>query len=124
MYWSFRKNKSKIYSAHIRKKVKSLSDFRLFATLWTIAHQAPQSMGFSSYEYWNGLPFPSPGDLPEPVIKLRSPTLQADALTSEPPGKHTLEASHKGLNLSMACSLAPSQVSHTLATVTFSLFNE
>ena len=46
-----------------------------------------QSMGFSSYEYWNGLPFPSPGDLPEPGIKLRSPTLQADALTSEPPGK-------------------------------------
>ena len=44
-------------------------------------------MGFSRQEYWNGLPFPSPGDLPDPGIEPRSPTLQADALTSEPPGK-------------------------------------
>ena len=44
-------------------------------------------MGFSRQEYWNGLPFPSPGDLPDPGIKPRSPALQADALTSEPPGK-------------------------------------
>ena len=58
----------------------------LFATLWTVAHQAPLSMGFSRQEYWSGLPFPSPGDLPDPEIKPRSPTLQADALTSEPPG--------------------------------------
>jgi len=46
-------------------------------------------MGFSRQEYWSGLPFPSPGDLPDPGIKPRSPTLQADALTSEPPGKPT-----------------------------------
>ena len=104
--------------------MKLHSHVRLFATPWAIAHQAPQSMGFSRHEYWSGLPFPSPGYLPDPGIESGSPTLQADALTSEPPGKHTLEASHKGLNLSMACSLAPSQVSHTLATVTFSLFNE
>ena len=58
-----------------------------FATPWTIAYQAPQSMGFSRQEYWSGLPFPSPGDLPDPGIEPRSPTLQADALTSEPPGK-------------------------------------
>jgi len=57
------------------------------ATPWSIAHQAPLSMGFSRQEYWSGLPFPSPGDLPNPGIKPRSPTLQADALTSEPPGK-------------------------------------
>ena len=44
-------------------------------------------MGFSRQEYWNGLPFPSPGDLPAPRIKPRSPALEADALTSEPPGK-------------------------------------
>ena len=69
------------------KKVKSLSRVRLFATLWTVAHQAPLSMGFSRQEYWSGLPFPSPGDLPDPGIKPRSPALQADALTSEPPGK-------------------------------------
>ena len=68
-------------------KVKSLSPVRLFATLWTVANQAPPSKGFSRQEYWHGLPFPSPGDLPHPGIELRSPTLQADALTSEPPGK-------------------------------------
>ena len=54
---------------------------------WSVAHQAPPSMGFSRQEYWSGLPFPSPGDLPNPGIELRSPTLQADALTSAPPGK-------------------------------------
>ena len=56
-------------------------------TLWTVAHQAPPSMGFSRQEYWSGLPFPSPGDLSNPGIKPGSPALQADALTSEPPGK-------------------------------------
>ena len=56
-------------------------------TPWTVAHQAPLSMGFSRQEHWSGLPFPSPGDLPNPGIKPRSPALQADALTSEPPGK-------------------------------------
>ena len=60
---------------------------RLFATPWTVAYQAPLSMGFSRQEYWSGLPFPSPGDLPNPGIEPWSPTLQADALTSEPPGK-------------------------------------
>ena len=49
-------------------------------------------MGFSRQEYWNGLPFPSPGDLPSPGIEPRSPTLQAEALTSEPPGKPQLIA--------------------------------
>ena len=49
---------------------------------WTVAHQAPPSMGFSRQEYWSGLPFPSPGDLPDPGIEPRSPTLQADTLTS------------------------------------------
>ena len=68
-------------------KVKSLSRVRLFATPWTVAYQAPPSMGFSRQEYWSGLPFPSPGDLPDPGIKLWSPALQADDLTSEPPGK-------------------------------------
>ena len=68
-------------------KVKSLSRVRLFATPWTVAYQAPPSMGFSRQECWSGVPLPSPGDLPEPGIKPRSPTLQADALPSEPPGK-------------------------------------
>ena len=61
-------------------KVKSLSRVRLFATLWTVAHQASLSMGFSRQEYWSGLPFPSPGDLPDPGIEPRSPALEADAL--------------------------------------------
>ena len=68
-------------------KMKSLSRVRLFATPWAVAYQVPPSMGFSRQEYWSGLPFPSPGDLPNPGIEPRSPTLQADALTSVPPGK-------------------------------------
>ena len=60
---------------------------QLFVTPWTVAHQAPPSMGFSRREYWSGLPFPSPGDFPDPEIKPRSPALEADALTSEPQGK-------------------------------------
>ena len=67
-------------------KVKLLSHVRLFATPRTVAHQAPQSMEFSRQDYWSGLPFPSPGDLPNPGIKPGSPTWQADALSSEPPG--------------------------------------
>ena len=63
---------------------KSLSRVRLFATSWTVAYQAPPSMGFSRQEYWSGLPFPSPGDLPDPGIEPGSPAFQADALTSEP----------------------------------------
>ena len=74
----------------LKVKVKSLSRVRLFATLWTVAHQAPLSMGFSRQDYWSGLPFPSPGDLPDPGIEPRSPTLQADALPSAPPGKPVL----------------------------------
>ena len=69
------------------KLVKLLSRVRLFATPWTVTYYAFLSMGFSRQEYWSGLPFPSPGDLPDPGIKPGSPTLQADALTSEPPGK-------------------------------------
>ena len=72
----------------LERKVKSLSRVRLVATPWTVAYQAPPSMGFSRLEYWSGLPFPSPGDLPNPGIEPGSPALQADALPSEPPGKH------------------------------------
>ena len=68
-------------------EVKLLSRVRLFVTLWTVAHQAPLSMGFSRQEYWSGLPFPSPGDLPNPGIEPRCPAWQADAFSSEPPGK-------------------------------------
>ena len=57
----------------------------LSATLWTVVYQAPPSMGFFRQGYWSGLLFPPPGDLPNPGIEPRSPTLQADALTSAPP---------------------------------------
>ena len=59
----------------------------MFATPWTIAHQAPLSMEFSRQEYWNGLPFPTPKDLPGPGMEPGSPALQADSLPSKPPGK-------------------------------------
>ena len=68
--------------------MKSLSPVRLFAALWTVAYQASLSMGFSRQEYWSGLPLPSPEDLPDPRIEPESPALEADALTSESPGKH------------------------------------
>ena len=60
-----------------------LSHVRLFATPWTVAHQAPLSMKFSRQEYWSGYPFPSPGDLPNPRIEPRSPVLQVDYLPAE-----------------------------------------
>jgi len=56
-------------------------------TPWTVASQAPLSMGFSRQEYWSGLPFPSPGDLPDPGIESRSPALKADSLPTELQGK-------------------------------------
>ena len=58
---------------------------------WTVAYQAPPSIGFSRQEYWSGLPFPSPEDLPNPGIEPGSPTLQADSLTSEPLGMSQLK---------------------------------
>ena len=75
------------YVSPMKVKVKSLSHVQFFVTLWTVAQQAPLSMRFSRQEYWSGLPFPSPGDLPNPGIEPRSPALQADALTSAPLGK-------------------------------------
>ena len=56
-------------------------------TPWTIARQAPLSVGFSRQEYWSGLLHPPPGDHPDPGIKPRSPTVQVDSLPSKPPGK-------------------------------------
>ena len=73
----------------VKVKVKLLSHVQLFATAWTVAYQASPSMGFSRQGYWSGLLFPSPGDLPDPGIEPASPTLQADALPSEPPEKPT-----------------------------------
>ena len=70
----------------VKSEVKSLSHVRLFETPWTVAYEAPPSMGFSMQECWSGLPFPSPGGLPDPGIEPRSVGLQAESLTSEPQG--------------------------------------
>ena len=65
-----------------------LSHVQLFATPWTVACQAPPSIGFSRQEYWSGLPFPSPGDLPDLGMEDGSPALEeADSLSPESPGK-------------------------------------
>ena len=58
-----------------------------FVIPWTVDHQAPLSMGFYQQVYWNELPFPSPGDLPDPGIKPLSPALAGGFFTTEPPGK-------------------------------------
>ena len=72
LWWSV-----EVYSAFF---FPSLSHVQLFATPWTVAYQAPPSMGFSRQEYWSGLLFPSPGDLPNPGIEPGSPALQTHAL--------------------------------------------
>ena len=64
-----------------------LSCVQLFVIPWTVAHKAPLSMRFSRQEYWSRLPFPSPGDIPDPEIKPASPALAGRFFTTEPPGK-------------------------------------
>ena len=70
--WSRR---SRLRPGHSLSEVKSFSCVQLFETPWTVAYQAPQSLGFSRQESWSGLPFPSPGDLPDPGIEPGSPAL-------------------------------------------------
>ena len=82
-----RKVKMKVAQLFLTFEAKSLSRVQLFVVPWTVAYKAPLSIEFSRKEYWSGLPFPSPGDLPHPGIEPRSPTLQADALLSEAPRK-------------------------------------
>ena len=67
---------TKLHHSNVKVKAKLLSRVRLFVTLWTEAHHTPPSMGFSRQEYWSGLPFPSPGDLPEPGMEPKSLELQ------------------------------------------------
>ena len=71
----------------LEKEMETHSNILAWKTPWTIACQAPPSMGFSRQEYWSGVPLPSPGDLPYPGIKPGSPALWADVLSSKPPGK-------------------------------------
>ena len=85
-----------------RKKEKSLSRIRLLATPWTVADQAPPSMGFSRQEYWSGLPFPSPEDLPDPGIEPGSPALQADSL---PGWEATVTQDSESFSNTVPCSV-------------------
>ena len=78
--------KQNIKFKHSQKKESSLSRVWLFETPWTVADQAPPSMGFSRQEYWSGLPFPSSGNLPDPGIELKSPAWQVDSLPLSHPG--------------------------------------
>ena len=90
-YWAI--NKNEIYTCNKMCDLEPacvltcFNHVQLFVTLWTRACEAPLSMVFSRQGYWSGLPFSSPGDLPDPGIKPGSSILQADALASEPPGK-------------------------------------
>ena len=77
------------HKAPVKVKVKSLSRVWLFVTPWILAYQASPSMGFSKQGYWSGLLLLSPGDPPNPGIEPEFPALKADALPSEPPGKHS-----------------------------------
>ena len=85
---------------------QSLSHVRLFATPWTIACQAPLSMGFPRQEYWSGLPFPSPGDLPDPGIEYVSPTLAGGFYTTESPGEPMLFTTSLYFHVSSLLSLS------------------
>ena len=87
--------------------VMSLSRVRLFATPWTVAYQAPLSMGFSRQYYWSGLPFPSPEDLPDPGVEPRFPALGTDALPSEPPGKSVIHQHESTIGIICPLPLKP-----------------
>ena len=75
----------------IRRISEVIQSCPTLATRWTVAHQAPPSMKFSRQEYWSVLPFPSPGDLPDPGNESMSTTLHVEALPSEPPGNPNRE---------------------------------
>ena len=85
--WGTFFNKHNFINADVLCYAYSLSHGQLFVTPWSVAHQAPLSMGFPWQEYWSGLPCTPPGDLPNPGIELGSPALQADSLPAESPGK-------------------------------------
>ena len=94
----------------LKAKVKSLSRIQLFVTPWTIAHQAPPSMGFSRQEYWSELPVPSPGDLSDPGIEPRSLALRAEVLTSEQPGIRPLVNPERDVTERKRCKTSTAQV--------------
>ena len=97
--------KFSIIDIYILCCAQSLSRVQLFTTPWVVAHQAPLSMELSKQEYWSKLPFPSPGDLPNPGIECGSPSLQADSLPFEPPGKCHLRSPLPSLMVPISSSI-------------------
>ena len=95
-------NQKRKRKATLTLKVKVLCLVQLFATPWTVAYQAPLSLGFSRQEYWGGLPCPSLGDLPDRGIKSKSPAMQANAL----------RLSHQSLALTL--NFAPNKGKHAI----------
>ena len=89
-----RNSRAAAYSAFSVHSAQSLSCAQLFAIPWTVAHQAPLSMGFPRREYWSGLPFPSPWDLPNPGIEPASPALGGRFFTTEPSGEPLSDSSY------------------------------
>ena len=77
---------------------------QLFVTPWTVAYQAPPSKEFSREEYWSGLPFPSPGDLPDPGIESGFPALQVDSVLSEPPRNPCLHVCYWHICIIYTCT--------------------
>ena len=87
-------------------------------TQWTVAYQTPLSMGFPRQEYWSGLPFLSPGDLTNPGSEPRSPTLQEDSLSFEPPGKPIMKFRSGLHKLSIICHLIYNPLSYVICQET------
>ena len=110
-YKTVRKNKDKRNNQN-DKQIYEMVPNTISETPWTVVFHAPPSMGFSRQEYWSGLPFPSPGDLPDTGIKPGSPTLEADALTSEPPGKPIRHSSVQFSHSVVSDSLQPHELHH------------
>ena len=98
------------------KNCQPLSYVQLFATPWTVDHQTPLSIGFPRQEYWNGLLFPSPGDLPHPGIKPQSPTLQ-------PPGKMLKHAGVSGIQIICKCKQLQNQLLSAQSCLTLLRFH-
>ena len=91
---------------------------------WTVVGQAPLSMGFSRQEYWSGLPFPSPRNLPDPGIEPESPELHADSVPSEPPGKHRQQCIYANVTLSTHSTPLPALVSMFVLCLYFCFTNK
>ena len=104
LFWNAAVNLKSCNHKFRRSEVKSFGCVWLFEIPWTVVYQVSLSMGFSRQEYWSGLPFPSPGDLPHPGIEPGSPALQAVALSSEPSEKHNFPLENSDLVFTNALS--------------------